>query len=221
MKSGPRVPPEIFRLIVWLYAANHSIRHICKNLGLTDRTVSSYLRRIRAHLQEAENPLRSRLRGVVQLDTYTYRSLNSSRYVQRPILMVMIGADSEARLFTIRGRTKLSVFPIVKENVEMGTVLITNQSKLWAGLKIDGFPDVRQYPAQRENQELSQFFPPGEAAANFWQSLDLKMGHTRGVRGSTFLPIAREVELRWNFRKRPVVDLYLHLLERCASIGRL
>ncbi len=204
-KPGPKRDEELFLLTSWLFAGGASIKEIAKDLGLSERTVGKWLREIRDSLANAPTPQRPPLRGKVVIESYTYKPAGTRTYAKRPILLAMMGGSGEVRLFLVTSRTQSQIYPLVRGNIQRGSTLLTNTSNLYVGLRKEGFPVVEQHPARLWGKPP---YSTGTPLSPFWEALYAEMGRARGVRSGTFIQRAREVEMRWNFRGKPTIELY-------------
>lgn len=208
---------ETFLLIYWLWSKEFSINHIAKEMELSTRTVAGYLRRLRTRIGESAPAYTGRLAGVVHVDAWVYKPrLNlpppkRSYPPKRPLLLGMLSAEDQLRLFMISSRSRAEIYPLIKMHVERGTKIITNKSKVYTGLRKDGYPDL----VQKSPEELMWDWETKKEKPNLyliWDRIRSEMKAARGVRNINFLPRVREVELRWAFRDLPTVRLFRHVI---------
>lgn len=206
-----RIGSDIFQLFVWLWAEGRSVNEMVTDLGFSSKTVRDLLRRIRSSIEIAAPEYSTRLDGVVYVDTWTYRPRETSKTPKRPTLLGIMSAEGELRLLVIPGINQGVIHGLVKAHVTRGATLITNQSKMYSALKIDGFPLLKQV-SQANLKQRARSREPELNLHTIWDRITEEMNRARGVRENNFIPRVREFELRWRFRRLPKICLYQHVI---------
>lgn len=207
-----RVEDTIFQLIVWFWVEARSVNEIARDLGFSPRTVHGYMRKIRT-LIEKSNPIYSgQLDGRVYLDTWTYRPKFTSDGPKRPVLLGIMSAGGDLRLFTIPARKPEFIHELVKAHVKRNSTLIFDRSNIYLGLQVDGFPKP-EIKSKADLIGMARSRPPQINLCTIWDKITAEMNQSRGVRSNNFLPRVREIELRWRFRKLPKIYLYQHVID--------
>lgn len=215
-------PNDLFPLIVWMWAKNYSIMYICELLELSPRTIAGHLRYIRSRIADSWPEYEGQLTGVVHVEAWTYTPKlklappKRSYPPKRPLLLGMLSAEGDLRLFEISRKSQGEIYPLIKKHIAGGARLITNESKVFTVLRRDGFPDLIQRPT---NKAIRYWEAPGEGPNiySFWDCVRSEMSAARGVRASNYLSRVREIELRWAFREKSEIRLYRHVIALLAS----
>lgn len=188
-----------------------SLSGIAKDLGLSLRTVEGRLRKFRTRIEKSSGVYTDQLSGVVHVDAWTYRPRLTKHPARRPPLLGMMSNDGQLRVFVISRRRQTEIYPLIHTHVAEGTRVLTNGSRLYTGLKDQGFPDLIQKPS---DQNLRDHFKLEGAPSlfDFWKIIEDDIHFARGVPANQFLPRVREAEFRWRFRNSSLIDLYRHAL---------
>lgn len=224
--NGPALNQEdLFLFFLWwvqasgIDGANPPIDRTCRSgisgiatlLGLTPRTVAGYLREFRARIVRSSVMYTDQLSGVVHVDAWTYRAHKTSHPARRPVLLGMMSNDGLLRVFPISRRCQAEIHPLIKKHVAHDTKILTDGSKVFSGLKDQGYCNLTPHSSSQELKDklkrertLSLF--------DFWRIIEDQIHFARGVRTTNYLPRVREAELRWRFRNSPLTDLYRHVI---------
>lgn len=213
---------DLFPLIVWMWVKRYSISYICELLELSPRTVAGHLRYIRTRLADAWPEYEGQLTGVVHVEAWAYTPRlklappKRSYSPKRPLLLGMLSAEGCLRIFEITTKSQEEIHPLIKAHIAGGAMLITNKSKVFTGLRRDGFPALIQRPT---NKTIRHWEPQGKEPNiySFWDCVRTEIGAARGVRASNYFSRVREAELRWAFREKSEIHLYRHLIALLAS----
>jgi len=208
---------DIFPLIVWMWVKRRTTNYICETLELSPRTVAGHLRSIRSRIADSWPGYEGQLTGVVHVEAWAYtprlKLAPPKRHnpPKRPLLLGMLNNEGELRLFEISRKSQEEIHTLIKAHIARGTKLITNKSNVFTGLRRDGFPDLVQRPTEKF---IRYWEAPGKEPNinSFWDCVRSEMNAARGVRASNYLSRVRETELRWAFREKSELSLYLHVL---------
>lgn len=209
----------IFPLVVWMWCKSFKTGYISEVLEMSPRSVDGYLRYIRSRIEDPGPTYEGQLSGVVHVDAWTYKPrLNlappkRSYPPRRPILLGMLSAEGQLRLFVISSKSRREIYPLIKMHIARDTTVITNKSNLYIELRKDGYPGL----IQMSSSELKSRWAISGDVPNInviWDRIICEMATARGVRATNFLSRVREVELRWLFRELPNVRLYNHVMAR-------
>ena len=209
---------EIFLLIIWLWVKRCSTDYLAEEVGLSSRTVSGYLRLLRARIEGSGLAYPEKLDGVVHLDVWTYRPKPTpipqrmSPSPNRPMLLGMMDKEGRLRLFVVQKKGQADIHSLVKSHVVRGATIIANRSNVFSGLRKDGFPNL----VQKSKRQLIQEWVSSHQENNlyyFWDWIRHEIKCARGVRNTNFMQRVREIELRWRFRNLPHVQLYSYIVK--------
>ena len=213
---------DLFPLIVWMWVKGRTTSYICETLELSPRTVAGHLRFIRSRIADSWPDYEGQLTGVVHVEAWAYtprlKLAPPKRHYppQRPLLLGMLSGEGELRLFEISRKSQQEIHTLIKAHIARGSKLITNKSNVYTGLRRDGFPDLVQRPTEKF---IQCWEAPGKEPNiySFWNCVRSEMSAARGVRASNYLSRVREAELRWAFREKSGISLYLHVLALLVS----
>ena len=187
------------------------IRGIAKLLGLTPRTVAGYLRELRVRIVKSSAMYTGQLSGTVHVDAWTYRAHKTRNPARRPVLLGMMSNDGLLRVFPISRRCQAEIHPLITHHVAQDTKILTDGSKVFSGLKDQGYPNLTPHRSRQElNDKLRRERTP--SLFDFWRIIEDQIHFARGVRTTNYLPRVREAELRWRFRNSPLTDLYRQVI---------
>lgn len=206
-----KVDEDTFHILVWMFVEGHEIDTIAHRLKLSTRTVGGYLRTLREGIARNPGASTELIRGRAQIGSFTHKAPGTIRVARRPTLLGLMNQEGEVRIFPILNRSKSEIYPLIKLHVQRGAELIVNNSNLFNGLIKDGYPTVHQYEVKGSNFGVGRS-EGGLGLSEFWVELCFHLRSVRAVRSNTFLPQVREFELRWNYRNRPTVEFYRHVL---------
>lgn len=203
---------ENYRIILWSWVKRLKKKDIVNDLRLKERTVEGHLRQIRDWIMVSAGSYEGQLAGAVHVDTWTYEPKFSRTPPKRPMLLGMMDSQGHLRLFVIPSKHRESIYPLIKAHVRSGSLLITDESKIYTGLRKDGFPKLKQV----KDAQFDQVWPAekrGQSLFHFWKRVSDEIYRVRAVRDTNFLPRVRETELRWQFQGQPAINLYRHMLD--------
>ena len=205
-----RTPLHKWFLAMYLFSTSrHGIaaRELQRQLGVTLKTAWRIAHKIRKHMAETDGewPLGGPGGGDVEADeTYVggkVKGKGRGYKGNKAVLFGMLERGGDVMLKVVPNVRKKTLQPIIKENVEKGSTVHTDELKSYSGL------DKAGYEHETVNHGAGEYVAGGchvNTMEGFWARLKLSIRGTHvHVSGKHLEKYAKEFEYRYNRRKRP------------------
>jgi len=193
----------------WFYAiylfttSRHGVsaKELQRQLGVTYKTAWRMGHQIRMHMAEVDGD--SLLDGEVEIDeTFIggYRK-GGQGGKGKTVLFGMLDRDGDVVTKVVEDRTLATLYPIITQNVKIGTLIHTDEHRAYQSLGTSG------YYHETVNHSAKEYVR-GNCHTNtiesYWSRLKLSIRGTHvHVSGKHLAKYAGEFEYRFNRRKRP------------------
>lgn len=218
-------PLTLWFQAMYLFTATRngvSAKKLQRQLGVTYKCawrIGHELRKLMAARDKANNP--GQLKGHVEIDeTYVGGKVKGKgrRYIgNKAIVMGMIERGGAFKGKTVNDNKKATLFPIVLENVELGTTINTDTLHAYKGLKKAGY---RHKTLNHFEHEWARGIHHTNRIEGFWSHLK------RGIK-STHASVSRkhlqkyvgEFAFRYNNRHAPA-DMFKRMLSQIVTLNK-